>query len=74
MSEATNINTSLQVLPQYLTVKQTAAMLTLSPKTLYNWMTENKCPFAYTILNKKPIFKLSDIQDYLDRNTIQPAA
>lgn len=59
---------------QYYTVKETADYLGLKPKTIYNWLSENICPIAYTPLNGKKLFSISDIEAYMKRNRVAPAA
>lgn len=57
----------INVLPEYLTVAQTAVYLGMGKQTLYNWSASDDCPLPKYVFGKNGVrFKRSDIDAYAE--------
>lgn len=53
-----------------LNIKEAAEYLGVSPKTLYNWISEKKVPYVKVGYSVK--FDLKRIDELIQKNTIEP--
>jgi DNA (cytosine-5)-methyltransferase 1 len=53
-------------LDEYMTIKQAAAFLAVSPNTLRNWGADGKIAVHRNPMNGYRLFKVSDLQKILD--------
>jgi len=59
-------------LDDYLTIKEAAAFLGVSPNTLRNWGTSGKIPMHRNPMNDYRLFKVSDLEGLL--TTVEKSA
>ena len=52
-------------LDEYLTIKEAAAFLAVSPNTLRNWGASGKIPMHRNPMNGYRLFKIADLQKLL---------
>jgi len=53
----------------YLTVKEAAELLRLSPHTLRSWVSMKK--ITYQKIGRRVFFKRSVLDDFVERNTVK---
>lgn len=53
-------------LPKFLEVKEVAALLRLSPRTIYDWVSQRKIPFRKA--GDRTIFYLDEILEWTKEN------
>lgn len=53
-------------LPKFLKVKEVAALLRLSPRTVYDWVSQRKIPFRK--VGDRTIFYLDEILEWTKGN------
>jgi hypothetical protein len=52
--------------PQLLTIPEACALLSISPKTGWNWLTQSKFPVPTAMLHGHRVARLSDVVFYVD--------
>lgn len=59
--------------PAYLDLKRLAARLSVSPRTIRAWAADPASPLpCYRVGRGKLLFRLTDVDRFLDRHRVQP--
>lgn len=59
---------------ELLTPEQTAALLGLSPGTLMVWRSNRRYPLAFVKVGGRVRYRKQDVEKFIERRTVDPAA
>lgn len=57
---------SVQVIPKFLNVDEVAALLRVSTRSIYDWVSQDKIP--YHKAGRRTIFLLEEIMEWTEKN------